>query len=229
MRRGHGIEEEEGLVTLSERANLLDGPLRQFRNDVAEVPSGRDRIALEAPRHHHSLRGVVHVALGRRGRDGLVLDERKRRHVGQIDAEVVVEASGGRTAADRFREIPFERLLAVAHLGHAALLGAGPLPAEMPLPDQGCRVAVVAQDAGQRGAARGDQGRLVGGKHPLLKPRAPGVAACQQAVSRRRADCGRAVGIGEAHPFCHQLVQIGRRDLVIGIVGLNVADAEIVG
>ena len=88
---------------------------------------------------------------------------------------------------------------------------------------------MVAQDAGQRGAVRGDQGRLVGGKHPLLKPRAPGVAACQQAVSRRRADCGRAVGIGEAHPFCHQLVQIGRCDLVIGIVGLNVADAEIVG
>ena len=75
---------------------------------------------------------------------------------------------------------------------------------------------------------RVDQRRAEPIQDPAGERRPPRIAPGQQAVTRRRADRRRAVGIGEAHALARQPVDVGRGNLGRGLVRLRVAPAHVI-
>ena len=104
-----------------------------------------------------------------------------------------------------------------------------PAHAEMPLP-HGCGTVAGALQQ-QRDSVvlpRVDQRRAEPVQDPAGERRPPRIAPGQQAVTRRRTDRRRAVGIREAHALARQPVDVGRGNLGRGLVRLRVAPAHVI-
>src|SRR5262249_11776109 len=74
-----------------------------------------------------------------------------------------------------------------------------------------------------------DEPRRPAVQDAALQRRAPGVAAGEDAVARRRAHGGAGVGVGEGHALLGELVEVRRGDLAFGVEAADVAVSEIVG
>ncbi len=89
-------------------------------------------------------------------------------------------------------------------------------------------VALVLQKSWQCDPVFGDERRLVASDHPFLKAGSPGVASGQKTVPGWRAASGVGVGVGETLGLRAEPIQIRGGDLVVWIVGLNIADSKVV-
>ena len=178
--------------------------------------------------HYHAFVGIVDVTLRRLFDNAVVFDKSERREIRYVSAKVVVEAASDRSVSNRFGEIPFLIFKPIALFDHLTWLRPCPVPAQMPLSHKGCVVALVLQKSGQSHSVFRDEWWLVASDHPFLQTRSPSIASGKQAVSRGRAAGCIAMGIGESLGLGAKPIECGR-NLVFRVVGLNVADSEIVG
>ena len=99
----------------------------------------------------------------------------------------------------------------------------------MPFAEDRCVIALLFQKACDGETAGSNQAGRIPLHDTSLQTSPPTVASCQQAVSRRRADRGSRMGIGENHSFPGKPVDARRGDFTsIGIEALNVAVSEVI-
>ena len=99
----------------------------------------------------------------------------------------------------------------------------------MPLAKHGGRVTLITEHAGYCESIFLDETRPSGTGEDTLHAVAKGHPAGEQAVPGRRADGGRAVGVGEAHALPGQAVDVWGGRLGFGVVTADIAVPEIVG
>ena len=163
--------------------------------------------------------------------DSVILEPGVGGEVGNIVAEVTVEAMGERSPRDLPPPVEIGggedfvfSLDPRCGTGPADRL---PVPAEMPLPEGCGGMATAAEELGER-RPLGVEDRLVKRLHdPVELP--PVIAAVEEGVAARRADPRRAVGVGEPGPRARQAIEVRGRDFRIGVVGPEVAVAHVVG
>ena len=85
---GHGEAEKVGLFGFAFFADVRDGAAGEFRKDSFEAPAGLHEA------------GPAGLGSGGRGSEAVVFDESVRRKVGEVDAEVGIEAAGGGAFGD---------------------------------------------------------------------------------------------------------------------------------
>ena len=209
--------------------HIFDCPIGNLGQDTVEFPSGSDGVSFKSAWHYHAFVGIVDVTLRRLFDYAVVFDKSERREIRYVSAKVVVEAASDRSVSNRFGEIPFLIFKPIALFDHLTWLRPCPVPAQMPLSHKGCVVALVLQKSGQSHSVFRDEWWLVASDHPFLQTRSPSIASGKQAVSRGRAAGCIAMGIGESLGLGAKPIQIRCRNLVFRVVGLNVADSEIVG
>ena len=189
--------------------------------------------------------------LGGDAERAVIFDETKRRPVGNVGAEVGVEAARGRPARDRLGEyfaprgqmcgaggngsdarrglVVFARW--AGNLEELALFGRdGPIPAEMPLTNHRRAVAVLFCKGADRHPIRRDQRLAKHADNPALQFRAPVIAPGEQRVAGRRAHPGRRMSVGEAHALRREPVDVRRGNFpALRVVALDIAVTEVVG
>ena len=145
-------------------------------------------------------------------------------------AEVIDESVMRRAVRDASAVIdPVERRLFVigGAIGRGARQG-GPAQPEMPLTDARGVIARIAQQRRDRRAVRLDEGVAVAPQHAARQPRAPGVAAGEQAVARRRAQGRGRMRVGEPQSLARQAIEVRCGNAAGGIERADVAVAQIV-
>ena len=112
-------------------------------------------------------------------------------------------------------------------LSFAVPIGCLLAEAEVPLADAGRGVAALLEHACDRRLPRVDrQGRAQ--RHGPPKVATKRVATAEQAIARRRAHGGGAVGIDKATPFTREAIDVGRVDVRRAVTS-EIAKAEVVG
>ena len=163
-----------------------------------------------------------------------VVDPDEGEHVeGGADAVVVVEAvvegavgDGGGVVDEGDVGEGFSEVALV--IGGLAVFE-WPGHSEVPFADAGGVVAVLFEEAGDGEAIFGDEGFGEASEHAALEVGTPVVAAGEEAVAGGGADAGGSVGVGKAHAFGGEAVEIGGGDFAVRVVGGDVAVALVVG
>ena len=207
------IAEERPVGLLGALLQVAHRPLAECRQHV-DCLEGRAGRAFAQPLLGG--RGLLHHMVA--------LQPGEWRHIQRGgDAVELIEAERRRPAAERLRVVDIGRLLA---------LGAGlalPAEAEMPLAEAGGVVALLAQHGGDGQAAGRNERARAAVEHAVLQPRAPGIAAGEQTVARRRADRRARMAVGAGQSLTCQPVHVRRGDLAVGVEALHVAIAQIIG
>ena len=239
VRRGHRQIEEERHSGGSALGDVAIGGTGERGQELLEVPVGHRR-ALQAGQIVAEQPSLQEFGGNTDG--GVVVEVAVRRPVGNIDAEVVVEAAGGGAAGDPAGErvapqipLPVGRLRigdrgCIIRARRQEVLGGRKVPthAEMPLADGAAVVAVALQQLADREPPPVDQRRPVGGDDALLQRRPPVVAAGEHAVAGRRADRGAGVGVPAHHPLARQPIELRRSDPAARVEAGDIAIAHIV-
>ena len=194
-----------------------------------EIRRDQTRTAVVGIRVLRQLRFVKRA--GGRHRNAIVFDESVEPVGGGTArrAEEAVEAVVHRPAIDAAREVHApDGFHAVATDGLAVLIEE--CQTDVPLADARRGIAVGPEHGRQREPPGRNERRPADTlENPAAIRHAEGHLARHQTVTRGRANGGRTVGIGEAHPFACEPIQVGRGDFGPFIVAAHVAEAKIIG
>ena len=225
--RGEGEVQEEGIGT--GRFDVVDHAADERGDHLLEGPAGFHDAG---PSEH-----LAGFGYGRIPGEAVLFEPGVGREIRHVHAEIRVESAVHRPPAHGTSEVdvsfPFLPQLPVQPSHRRALVGGlpvegGPLPTQVPFAYTRGAVTLPAKQL-RRGEASGlDQGRIVRPQDAVFQRSAPAVAAGQQGVAARRAHARRGVGVGETHAALGEHVQVGRRDLRIGVVAPHVAVPHVV-
>jgi hypothetical protein len=215
VRRGE--VEEERFVPV--RAQPRQRPLRERGADLLVAVQRVRRLRAGHRRTHH--------LLGKRLRRRLAAIDQRVRRIESDDAMILYPHERWMTVHDRDAEEMVEAQLQRAGLEIGVPIRAGlAAEAKMPLAEAHRRVALLPEDARHRGSCRVHDQRA-GIHHRPPETAAERILARQQRVTRRRADRGRRMCVGEPPALGGEPVDVRRLHLRRAVAA-HVAVAEIV-
>ena len=245
MGRGEAQQDEKRRVRRHCPCLLHEGHglLRESKVDLLEFESRRDPAFAGA-----ALLTLGHIIeIGdltvRDRRHAVAIDEDERpvhRRAGRRE-ESRVEAMVQGTAQDGLAEVhvqpgPGVRVLPGAREHTFGICGrrresVGPRPAEsqVPFAEKARGVAPRTEDRGNGRPVPLDERGGIAADDPSLEPGPPAIAARENSVARGRADGRGRMGVGEPDAPARQPVAVRRRNLAVGIIGLEIPVAEVVG
>ena len=236
------VQGHDGRVGRRQRQVEEEGLLPGLLDDALGAPGDGGHDLLQRPAgDHRPRRAEHHLRLGNGGGldDAVLLEPGEGREVGDIVAEVGVEAAvhgtsrDGPFVVDAFVQGQARGVVAAGpELDVVRRRGAvveGPVPAQVPLADAVGAVPLPPQQPGHGEAVGLDESALPLPEDAPLQARAPAVAPGEHGVAAGRAHAGGSVGVGEAHALGGEAVQVRRGDPRFGVVAARVPVAEVIG
>lgn len=237
---GEGQVEEKGLSGCGRAgAEEAVGAIAEGGEDCGEIETRSHETGSPEGAGEAILGVLARSQGGERGEEGVVLEEAIGRLVERVGEDkgflkpMVERASaGGAGEVEEGRvEVAQEAATGLGRsLEDRLATGAwAPVEAEVPFPDNGGVVTLGAEKGGQGGSSGLEEGRAITTNEASGQAATPGIAAGKKVVTGRGADGRGGVGVGEAKSLCSQAVQAGGGEPGFGVVGGEVAPAEVVG